>query len=171
MWCSLSNSPVGFCTVSSLTSMVNSLFIMHQIPKGQAHQQLWIAFPARISMKCYPWYVVFCLVWILFVVQTVVTVFLLLLSILLGHLTAPLKPTSVICWIQNDSGFMLQQILSIQWIWIVTQYSVALGRWMVNGVAQLNIQIQCAVWWILQHVLFCNLIFIVSCSVGYFKIL
>jgi hypothetical protein len=98
-------------------------------------------------------------------------VLLLLLFVLLGHLTASLKPTSIICWIQSGSGFMLQQILSIQWIWIVTQYSVALGRWMVHGVAQLNVQIQCAVWWILQHVLFCSLVFIVYYLVGYSKTL
>jgi len=74
-------------------------------------------------------------------------VLLLQLLIVFGHLlTASLKPTRIMCWIQSGSGFMLQQILSIQWIWIVTQYIVALGIWMVHGVAKLNIQIQCAVW-------------------------
>ena len=99
-------------------------------------------------------------------------VLLLLLLIVLGHfLTTSVKPTSIICWIQSGSGFMLQQILSIQWMWNVTQYTVALGGWMVHGVAQLNVQIQCAVWCILQHVLFCNSVFIVYYSVGYSKTL
>lgn len=73
MWCSLNSCPVGFYMVSSVTNMLNSLYSMCQMPKGQAHRQLQIASPARIPMKYYPWYVeVFHSIYTSLVVWTVI---------------------------------------------------------------------------------------------------